>query len=104
MHPKVAGQSPIDLIATIDVSPELLPVAAALLLDYGKAVRAEPGNVRFEAYRDRDSGSMVIIERYASPEAFEAHLANPGNAEFNARLASILGGGGSTLQMLDPLG
>ena len=104
MQPKVARQSPIDLIATIDVSPEVLPVAAALLLEYGKVVRAEPGNVRFEAYRDRDSGSMVIIERYASPEAFEAHLSDPRNAEFNAQLASILGGGGSTLQMLDPLG
>jgi quinol monooxygenase YgiN len=104
MHPKVAGQAPIDLIATIAVRPEVLPVAAALLLEYGEVVRAEPGNVRFEAYRDRDSGSMVIIERYASAEAFEAHLSNPGNADFNTRLASILGGGGSTLQMLDPLG
>ena len=65
---------------------------------------AEPGNLRFEAYRDRQSGSIVVVERYASPEAFEAHLANPANVEFNAKLARILGGGGSTLQMLDSLG
>ena len=102
MHPQ-AAQSPIDLIATIDVSPELLPTAAALLLDYGKLVSAEPGNLRFEAYRDRESGAMVVVERYASAEAFEAHLSNPANAEFNTKLAGILGGGGSTLQMLDPL-
>ncbi len=93
----------IDLIATIDVPPEVLPVAAALLLQYGDAVREEPGNLRFEAFHDRDKGSLVVVERYASRDAFEAHLANPANAEFNAKLTAILGGGGSTLQMLEPL-
>ena len=74
-----------------------------MLLEYGDAVRDEPGNLRFEASRDRDSGAMVVVERYASEEAFEAHLADPANAEFNAKLTAILGGGGSTLQMLEPL-
>jgi quinol monooxygenase YgiN len=93
----------IDLIATIEVREDLLPEASALLLDYGQGVRAEPGNLRFEAYQDRDSGAVVVVERYASAEGFEAHLANPANAAFNAKLAAILGGGGSTLQMLEPL-
>lgn len=96
--------SEVDLIATIPVLPEMLPAAAALLLEYGQVVRTEPGNARFEAYRDHDTGSMIVVERYVSTEAFEAHLAHPANAEFNAKLAVILGGGGSTLQMLDPLG
>lgn len=96
--------SPIDLIATIEVPTEALPAAAALLIEYGEIVGAEPGNLRFEAYRDRGSGSVVVVERYSSAEAFEAHLANPANATFNAKLAALLGGGGSTLQMLDPLG
>ncbi len=103
MHPQAVAQAPIDLIATIEVRPEVLPAAARLLLEYGETVSAEPGNLRFEAYRDRESGSIVVVERYASADAFEAHLANPANAEFNAQLARILGGGGSTLQMLDPL-
>jgi quinol monooxygenase YgiN len=93
----------IDLIATIDVRPDVLPVAAALLLEYGDAVREESGNLRFEAFHDPDNGALVVVERYASQEAFEAHLAHPANAEFNARLAAILGGGGSTLRMLEPL-
>ena len=104
MQRQQAASSPIDLIATIEARPGVLPAAAALLLEYGETVCAEPGNLRFEAYRDRASGSMVIVERYASAEAFDAHLANPANAEFNIKLAGILGGGGSTLQMLDPLG
>ena len=95
--------SQIDLIATIEVQPDVLPVAAALLLEYGDTVREESGNLRFEAFHDRDNGSFVVVERYASTEAFEAHLAHPANAEFNAKLAAILGGGGSTLRMLDPL-
>jgi quinol monooxygenase YgiN len=93
----------IDLIATIDVRPDVLPVAAALLLEYGDTVREESGNLRFEAFHDRDNGALVVVERYASQEAFEAHLAHPANAEFNAKLTAILGGGGSTLQMLEPL-
>ncbi|MGV8908568.1 MAG: putative quinol monooxygenase [Propionicimonas sp.] len=94
----------IDLIATIEVRPHVLPAAVALLLKYGEVVRAEPGNLRFEAYRDRDSGSLVIVERYDSPAAFDAHLTHPANAEFNAKLTVVLSGGGSSLQMLDLLG
>jgi quinol monooxygenase YgiN len=94
----------VDLIATIDVAPELLPAAAALLLAYADVVRTEPGNLRFEVYRDGDTGAMVVVERYASDEAFQAHLAHPENARFNDRLAELLGGGGSSLQLLLPLG
>jgi len=46
----------IDLIATIEVRPDVLGVAAALLLEYGDAVRDEPGNLRFE-------GLSLIAER-----------------------------------------
>lgn len=93
----------IDLIATIEVPQELLPEASRLLLEYGEVVRSEPGNLRFEAYQDRDTGSIIVVERYASAEAFEAHLSDPANAEFNGKLAGVLGGGGSTLQMLEAL-
>lgn len=94
----------INLIATIPVPPDVLPAASALLLEYGEVVRAEPGNQRFEAYLDQGNGAMIVVERYADAEAFEAHLTNPANAAFNARLAQLLGGGGSSLQMLEPLG
>lgn len=93
----------VDLIATIPVAEDVLPAAASLLSAYGEVVRAEPGNLRFEAYRDTDTGALVVIERYASPEAFQAHLSDPANAKFNGQLAEVLDGGGSTLQMLEPL-
>jgi quinol monooxygenase YgiN len=94
----------IDLIATIPVPEDRLAAASALLLEYGELVRAEPGNLRFEAYLDRDSGAMVVVERYVDADAFDAHLTNPANAEFNGKLAVVLEGGGSSLQMLDLLG
>jgi quinol monooxygenase YgiN len=95
--------SQIDLIATIEVPPERLGAASALLLAYGEVVRSEPGNLRFEAYVDRATGAMVVVERYADQAAFDAHLTHPANAEFNARLGEVLGGGGSTLQLLELL-
>ena len=42
------------------------------------AVRAEPGNVSFDAYRDlREPQTYVLLERYASHEAIAAHRATP---------------------------
>ncbi len=95
--------SQIDLIATIPVPDEKLAVASALLLAYGEVVRAEPGNRRFEVYVDRQGSALVVLERYADADAFDAHLTNPANADFNGKLAEVLGGGGSSLQMLDAL-
>ncbi len=95
--------SEINLIATIPVPAEALATASALLRAYGEVVRAEPGNLRFEAYVEPDTGALVVVERYADADAFQAHLSDPANAEFNGRLADVLGGGGSSLQMLEPL-
>lgn len=93
----------VDLIATIPVPPELLPQASAMLLAYGELVRAEPGNLRFEAYLETSASALIVVERYADQTAFDAHLSDPANADFNARLGELLGGGGSSLQMLEQL-
>lgn len=94
----------IDLIATIEVPPDRLAAASQLLVEYGEVVRAEPGNLRFETYTDADTGALVVVERYADAAAFQAHLTDPANATFNGRLGEVLGGGGSTLRMLELLG
>lgn len=93
----------VDLIATIPVPPELLEQAAAMLLAYGELVRTEPGNLRFEAYVEQGTSALIVIERYADQAAFEAHLNDPANADFNGRLGELLSGGGSSLQLLDQL-
>ena len=96
-----------------------LPVLIAPIIPFGyyPVFRAYPGSQHLsadtfvrvltellEAYLDQGNGAMVVVERYVDADAFEAHLANPANGVFNAKLAQLLGGGGSSLQMLAPLG
>ncbi|MEU8638327.1 putative quinol monooxygenase [Amycolatopsis sp. NPDC048633] len=53
---------------------DLLPLYRRL----AEASRTEPGNLAFEVYRDLDDDhSVVLLERYTSPEAFEAHRQTP---------------------------
>jgi uncharacterized protein len=49
---------------------------ASLLNQLADATRAEPGNLSFDAYRQfDDEREVVLLERYASLEAFAAHRA-----------------------------
>lgn len=48
----------------------------ALIEELATASRAEPGNISFDAYRKTDDPSkLVLLERYASRDAFAAHRA-----------------------------
>ncbi|MYS24035.1 Antibiotic biosynthesis monooxygenase [Streptomyces sp. DvalAA-14] len=50
----------------------------ALYARLTEASRAEPGNVSFEVYRQVGAErSVVILERYASAEAFAEHQQTP---------------------------
>jgi quinol monooxygenase YgiN/predicted GNAT family acetyltransferase len=49
---------------------------ASLLSQLADATRAEPGNVSFATYRELDDDrKLVLLERYASLDAFTAHRA-----------------------------
>ncbi len=93
----------IDLIATIPALDHMFDAIQEHLLNYASIVQAEPGNLRFEAYRDAETSSLIVIERYESQEAFDAHLRSPENAEFNRVLESLLNGSGSRLTMLQAI-
>jgi len=93
----------VNLIATIPTPPGTSQAVADLLVEYQAVVVAEPGNLRFELYRDPAGAAVIVVERYASAEAFEAHCSTEANAALNARLAEVLDGGGSVLQMLDAI-
>jgi quinol monooxygenase YgiN/predicted GNAT family acetyltransferase len=50
----------------------------SLLAQLADATRAEPGNLSFAIYRQLDDGrKLVLLERYASLDAFTAHRATP---------------------------
>ena len=72
----------LQVIARYRISAGNEDEVLALLPELAEASRAEPGNVSFVAYRalgdDRD---VVLLERYASREAFAAHRETPHFAE-----------------------
>ncbi|MER5172936.1 antibiotic biosynthesis monooxygenase [Thioclava sp. GXIMD2076] len=71
----------------------------ALVAELARNVRAEAGNLRFEASHERD-GAVVMIEEYRDDQAFEHHLAQPHTQQFNAALEEIVENGGSEVTEL----
>jgi quinol monooxygenase YgiN len=64
----------LQVIARYTVAPGNEDAVLALLPKLAEASRAEPGNVSFVAYRQLDDErEIVLLERYASREAFAAH-------------------------------
>lgn len=77
---------------------------AALLAQLVDAVRAEPGNIVFDAYRTTENPDVFFVyEVYADAAAFDAHLAAEHSVEFNSKLGPLVEGGGSTLTWLRPI-
>ncbi len=67
-------------------------------------VRAEPGNVAFEAWVRQDRPrEYVVFETYADGAAFEAHLSSEHSRRFNAAITDLVEGGGSRLTWLAPV-
>ena len=92
---------PVTLIATFRAQQGHDSTVLSLISAYGDLVRAEPGNIFFDIYTDRDdSQAFVIIERYENHEAFQQHLDGAAGAEFNSQLGPLIEGDGSKLQFL----
>ena len=76
----------------------------ALIDDFANVVRAEPGNICFDAHSETAHPAKIFVyELYRDSAAFEDHLAAPAGAAFNRVLADLVEGGGSTLTMLTPI-
>lgn len=67
----------LQVIARYAVSAGREAEVSALLPRLAEASRAEPGNLAFVAYRSlEDDRDVVLLERYASPDAFAEHRAS----------------------------
>ncbi|WP_162799055.1 putative quinol monooxygenase [Paracoccus indicus] len=99
-----------ELKLTITVVASIRPVAgqadylSKLLEQLIQDVRAEPGNVCFDAYVETDGNKIVIFEQYRDEAAFKAHIAMPHTTAFNAILTDIAEGGASQVDILKPFG
>jgi quinol monooxygenase YgiN len=68
----------LQVIARYTISPGEEHEVLALLPKLVEASRAEPGAISFVAYRQLDDErDIVLLERYASEEAFAAHRETP---------------------------
>ncbi|WP_158583382.1 antibiotic biosynthesis monooxygenase [Salinisphaera sp. Q1T1-3] len=67
------------------------------------AVRAEPGNIRFEVYTEADGQTLQILESYRDDAAFDAHAKSAHTQRFNEALTDIVEGGASTVTELQAI-
>ena len=75
-----------------------------LLGSLALAVRAEPANLVFDAYRKaEDPTSFFVYEIYEDEAAFQFHLDQEHGRVFNAELTGLVRGGASQLTWLDPV-
>jgi len=78
------------LIAVIKPRMELAEVVAERLRTMRDATRAEPGNIFMELVVGEESDTWLMLEKFASREAWEAHMTLPHVVEGNVFLADKL--------------
>ncbi|TGN63738.1 antibiotic biosynthesis monooxygenase [Nocardioides eburneiflavus] len=94
---------PVVLYAEFTARTEQLAEVERLITGLADDVRQEPGNLEFTVYqRAEDPCRFFVLERYADPSAFEAHLSAPYGAVFNAALGDLIVEDGSQLSFLHP--
>jgi quinol monooxygenase YgiN len=94
----------IALYAEFTATPGNIEQVRSLIDSFAQTVRAEPGNICFDAHTVESQPAKVFVyELYRDAAAFESHLAAPAGAEFNRVLADLVEGGGSNLTMLNPI-
>jgi len=94
----------ISLYAEFTATPGNTERVSGLIAEFAATVRAEPGNLRFDAHSVASNpATFFVYELYRDQAAFDAHLAQPSGSAFNRALSALVEGGGSTLTMLSPI-
>ncbi|WP_175968499.1 putative quinol monooxygenase [Burkholderia sp. BCC0322] len=76
----------LHVIASLFLKPEYAEAAEAVLRSMVAKTRAEPGNRRYDLFRERDgSPNLHLYEIYDDQAAFDAHLASPHFGEFRTK-------------------
>jgi quinol monooxygenase YgiN len=79
--------SAIKIVAILTAKPGKLDELTALLASMVQASRAEPGNLRYDLWRDQaDANRFVLDELYKDQAAIDAHKAS---AHFQSYLGKI---------------
>lgn len=95
---------PVVLHAVFTAQPGAADRVAALLRDFAEIVRAEEGNLVFDACQlVDDPDRFFVYEVYRDEAAFQAHLAASAGVPFNAALQELIVEPASILTFLRPL-
>ena len=82
---------PTILHATFTAQPGAGDRVAALVRDFAEVVRAEEGNIVFDATRlVDDPDRFFVYEVYRDEAAFQEHLAASAGVPFNAALQELI--------------
>ncbi len=81
----------LHVIASVVVLPERKQHVATSLQELAQHSRLEPGNLRYDLYRDSvDANTFHLLETYVDQAAFDAHLQSPHFAAHLARCEGCL--------------
>jgi quinol monooxygenase YgiN len=93
--------NPVKIVAILTARPGLTEALYALLSGMTDPSRAEPGNLRYDLWRDpSDPARFVLDELYVDSDAVATHRQTP---HFQAYLAHINDLAERTAYVLDPV-
>ena len=93
--------APVSLYAEFTARDGQEAAVAALLTNFAKHVRAEPGNLLFNPHQKEDNAmAFFVYESYEDEAAFHAHITAEYGRVFNEALAVLIVEDGSPLTRL----
>ena len=82
--------SELVIAVSLKIDPAKRDEAAAAALEVMRATRAEPGCVAYTFSTDLEDPSRIhVFERWASPEALDAHFRAPHMAAFQKKMGGF---------------
>ena len=83
-------QSPAKITAILTARPGKAAELRALLVGMAPLCRAEPGNLRWDVWRDRAHGERYVLdELYLDGAAVEAHRRTPHYQDYLAKMPEL---------------
>lgn len=90
------------LYARFTAKPGREDAVEKLLIELVERVRAEPGNIRFDAHRTAaEPRAFFVYEAYRDAVAFQNHITADYGLAFNAALVELIEEDGSQLTWLE---
>lgn len=89
--PIPSPQTTKNIISVLSVKQESVATVVKTLLDVAKAARSEDGNLVYDVFQDiSDPRRLVVFQRWATPDAYDAHRGQASQEKLNDLLEKSL--------------